>query len=141
ARTIVEINYLGPVGMCREIVPLMTDGGRIVNIASDAGRVGSAGETIYAGAKGGVIAFTKSLAREVARDKINVNCVCPRPTNSRLFADHPEHLRAALIKAIPLHRVAEPEEIADAVMFFVSSGSDYITGQVLSVDGGLTMAG
>lgn len=141
ARTIVEINYLGPVGMCREIAPLMTGGGRIVNIASDAGRVGSAGETIYAGAKGGIIAFTKSLAREVARDKINVNCVCPGPTNTRLFADQPDHLREALVKAIPFHRVAEPEEIADAVLFFVSSGSGYITGQVLSVDGGLTMVG
>lgn len=141
ARRIVEINYLGPVGMCREIAPLMTGGGRIVNIASDAGRVGSAGETIYAGAKGGVIAFTKSLAREVARDRINVNCVCPGPTNTRLFAEQPEHLREALVKAIPFHRVAEPEEVADAVLFFVSDGSRYVTGQVLSVDGGLTMAG
>lgn len=143
ARKVVEINYLGPVAMCREFAPVMiaAGGGRIVNIASDAGRVGSAGETIYAGAKGGVIAFTKSLARELAREGINVNCVCPGPTDTPLFAAQPEHLRQALIKAIPFRRPARPEEIADAVYFFASAASRYITGQVLSVDGGLTMAG
>ncbi|GAB3568908.1 SDR family NAD(P)-dependent oxidoreductase [Spelaeicoccus albus] len=144
ARKVVEINYLGPVAMCREFARVMIDagrGGRIVNIASDAGRVGSAGETIYAGAKGGVIAFTKSLARELARDGINVNCVCPGPTDTPLFAAQPEHLRQALIKSIPFRRVAEPSEIADAVYFFASPASRYVTGQILSVDGGLTMAG
>lgn len=144
ARKVVEINYLGPVAMCREFVRTMIDrgsGGRIVNIASDAGRVGSAGETVYAGAKGGVIAFTKSLARETARDGINVNCVCPGPTDTPLFAAQPEHLRQALIRSIPFRRVAKPSEIADAVFFFASPAAAFVTGQVLSVDGGLTMAG
>ena len=112
---------------------------KIVNIASDAGRVGSMGETVYAGAKGGVIAFTKSLAREMARYKVNVNCVCPGPTDTPLFATQPEKMREALAKAIPLRRVAKPSEIADAALFFASSRSDFCTGQVLSVSGGLTM--
>lgn len=144
ARKIVEINYLGPVAMCREFVRGMIEGGhggRIVNIASDAGRVGSAGETIYAGAKGGVIAFTKSLARELAAERITVNCVCPGPTDTPLFAAQPERLRTALIKAIPFRRLADPSEIADAAYFFASPAARYVTGQVLSVDGGLTMAG
>ena len=101
--------------------------GKIVNISSDAGRVGSSGETVYAAAKGGVIAFTKSLARELARFAINVNCVCPGPTD---LATRSEKLRDAFLKAIPFHRFARPEEIADAVLFFASSRSDYITGQV-----------
>ena len=82
--------------------------GKIVSVSSDAGRVGSMGETIYAGAKGGIIAFTKSLAREMARHRINVNCVCPGPTNTPLFANQPERMQQALTKAIPFRRVAEP---------------------------------
>ena len=113
--------------------------GKIVNISSDAGRVGSMGETVYSGAKGGVIAFTKSLARETARHKINVNCVCPGPTNTPLLQSQPENMREKLTKAIPFRRIGEPGEIADAVLFFVSDMSNYITGQVLSVSGGLTM--
>jgi 2-hydroxycyclohexanecarboxyl-CoA dehydrogenase len=116
-------------------------GGAIVNVASDAGRVGSAGETVYAGAKGGVIAFTKSLARELARHQITVNCVCPGPTDTPLFQSLPDSMRSALIRAIPFRRVAQPAEIADAVLFFASDMARYITGQVLSVSGGLTMAG
>jgi NAD(P)-dependent dehydrogenase (short-subunit alcohol dehydrogenase family) len=116
-------------------------GAAIVNVASDAGRVGSAGETVYAGAKGGVIAFTKSLARELARHRITVNCVCPGPTDTPLFQSLPENMREALIRAIPFRRVAQPEEIAHAVLFFASDLARYITGQVLSVSGGLTMAG
>ena len=115
--------------------------GKVVNVASDAGRVGSTGETVYAGAKGGVIAFTKSLAREVAASGINVNCVCPGPTDTPLFGSLPEKMRQALTRAIPFRRLAKPEEVADAILFFASSSSDYITGQVLSVSGGLTMAG
>lgn len=139
---VIDINYKGPVNCCYWTVPHMIENeyGKIVNIASDAGRVGSMGETVYAGCKGGVIAFTKSLAREVARYKINVNCVSPGPT------DTPGHvegttpkLREALKKAIPFRRVATPEEIANAVLFFVSPLSEFITGQVLSVSGGLTM--
>ena len=105
------------------------------------GRVGSTGETVYAGAKGGVIAFTKSLAREVAGRGINVNCVCPGPTDTPLFGSLPEKMRQALTRAIPFRRLARPEEVADAILFFASSRSDFITGQVLSVSGGLTMAG
>jgi 2-hydroxycyclohexanecarboxyl-CoA dehydrogenase len=132
------------VHVCRAFLPGMVDaggGGKVVNIASDAGRVGSSGETIYAGAKGGVIALTKSLAREMARHRITVNCVCPGPTDTPLFQAQEERLKQALVKAIPFRRLARPEEIADAVLFFASDAASYITGQVLSVSGGLTMAG
>jgi 2-hydroxycyclohexanecarboxyl-CoA dehydrogenase len=115
--------------------------GKVVNVASDAGRVGSLGETVYAAAKGGLIAFTKSLAREGARFGVNVNCVCPGPTDTPLWQVVPDKYKDAFIKAIPLRRVGKPQEVADAVLFFASSRSDYITGQVLSVSGGLTMAG
>jgi 2-hydroxycyclohexanecarboxyl-CoA dehydrogenase len=115
--------------------------GRIVNVASDAGRVGSSGETVYAGAKGGVIAFTKSVARETARHGITANCVCPGPTDTPLFRSLPEKLQQGLIRAIPFRRLALPEEIAAAIAFFTVPGSSYVTGQVLSVSGGLTMAG
>ena len=113
--------------------------GKIVNIASDAGRVGSLGETIYSAAKGGVIAFTKSLAREMARYAINVNCVCPGPTDTPLLAREPEKFLEAFKRATPMRRFAKPEEIADAVLFFASERSNFVTGQVLSVSGGLTM--
>ncbi|HPZ95143.1 MAG TPA: SDR family oxidoreductase, partial [Mycobacterium sp.] len=115
AEKVVAINYLGPVHMCSAFLPAMVEsgrGGKVVNIASDAGRVGSAGESIYAGAKGGVIALTKSLAREMARHQINVNCVCPGPTDTPLFQAQPEKLKEALIKAIPFRRLATPEEVA-----------------------------
>lgn len=141
-RDVVDINYLGPVRISRSFLPSMISngGGRIVNLASDAGRVGSSGETVYAGAKGGVIAFTKSLARETARYAINVNCVSPGPTDTPLFAAQPQRIREALVRAIPFRRAAAPEEVADAVLFFASDRARYITGQVLSVSGGLTMA-
>jgi len=139
---LVSINLMGAIRLTRAVLPPMiaAGGGKIVNIASDAGRVGSIGETVYSAAKGGLIAFTKSLAREMARHRINVNCVCPGPTDTRLFATLPERLRDALTRAIPFRRIARPEEIAEAVMFFAGPRSDYITGQVLSVSGGLTMA-
>lgn len=138
---IIAINYLGPVAVTRAFLPaLMASGaGRIVNIASDAGRVGSSGETVYAGAKGGIIAFTKSLAREMTRKGVRVNCVCPGPTDTPLFAAQGEKIREALINAIPMKRLAQPGEIADAVLFFASDRSSFCTGQVLSVSGGLTM--
>ena len=139
---IVDLNLMGTVKVTRAFLPGMIDRGRgkIVNVASDAGRVGSTGETIYASAKGGVIAFTKSLAREMARHAIHVNCVSPGPTDTPLFASMPERTREALIRAIPFRRLAKPEEIADAILFFASPRSDFVTGQVLSVSGGLTMA-
>ncbi len=140
---IIRLNLLGPVKLTRAFLPAMIEagGGKIVNVASDAGRVGSTGETVYAGAKGGVIAFTKSVAREVAAHAINVNCVCPGPTDTPLFRSLPEKMQAALTRAIPFRRLAKPEEVADAILFFSGSGADFITGQVLSVSGGLTMAG
>ncbi|MGA2924681.1 MAG: SDR family NAD(P)-dependent oxidoreductase [Solirubrobacteraceae bacterium] len=143
-QTLTAINLIGPVRVSHAFLqPILAAGGhvRIVNIASDAGRVGSSGETVYAAAKGGVIAFTKSLAREMARHRINVNCVCPGPTDTPLLQSVPEKLRGTLEKAIPFRRLAQPEEIADAVLFFASDRAAYVTGQVLSVSGGLTMAG
>lgn len=140
---IVQINYLGPVRLTRALLPAMIDarGGSIVCVASDAGRVGSTGETVYAGAKGGVIAFAKSLAREMARHAIRVNCVAPGPTDTPLFRSLPENMQQALERAIPFRRLAQPEEVADAILFFASDRSRFVTGQVLSVSGGLTMAG
>ena len=140
---IIAINLGGPVHLTQALLPPMiaANRGKIINIASDAGRVGSSGETVYAAAKGGLIAFTKSLARELARYSINVNCVCPGPTDTPMLATRSEKLRDAFLKAIPFHRFARPEEIADAVVFFGSNQSDYVTGQVLSVSGGLTFAG
>ena len=139
---VIAITLMGAVRLTRGLLPPMVaaNAGKIVNISSDAGRVGSMGETVYAAAKGGLIAFTKSLARELARYRINVNCVCPGPTDTPLFQRQPERMKEALTRAIPFRRIAQPIEIAQAVMFFLSARSDYITGQVLSVSGGLTMA-
>ena len=139
---IIAINLMGAVRLTRGVLPPMVAAraGKIVNISSDAGRVGSMGETVYAAAKGGLIAFTKSLARELARYQINVNCVCPGPTDTPLFQRQPERMKEALTRAIPFRRIAQPVEIAQAVLFFASRRSDYITGQALSVSGGLTMA-
>jgi 2-hydroxycyclohexanecarboxyl-CoA dehydrogenase len=140
---VVEINLLGCMKVTRAFLPAMIEAGsgKIINVSSDAGRVGSSGETIYAGAKGGIIAFSKSVAREVARVPIHVNCVCPGPTDTPLFASLPEKLRGALQRAIPFGRLAKPEEVAHAILFLAGCRSDYMTGQVLSVSGGLTMAG
>jgi 2-hydroxycyclohexanecarboxyl-CoA dehydrogenase len=140
---LIALNFVGPMQLTKALLPAMMErgSGRIVNIASDAGRVGSLGETVYSAAKGGLIAFTKSLARETARYGINVNCVCPGPTDTPLLAAVPEKILDAFKKAIPLRRFARPSEIADAVVFFAGERASYITGQVLSVSGGLTMAG
>ena len=139
---LIQINLMGAIRLTRALLGPMVAAqqGKIVNISSDAGRVGSTGETVYAAAKGGLIAFTKSLARELARYRINVNCVCPGPTDTPLFQRQPERMREALTRAIPFRRIAQPQEIAEAVLFFAGPRSDYITGQVLSVSGGLTMA-
>jgi 2-hydroxycyclohexanecarboxyl-CoA dehydrogenase len=140
---LIALNLVGPMTLAKALLPPMLERkrGRIVNIASDAGRVGSLGETVYAGAKGGLIAFTKSLARETARHGINVNCVCPGPTETPLLAAVPEAHLEAFKKAIPLRRFAQPSEVADAVAFFAGAQSNYVTGRVLSVSGGLTMVG
>jgi len=140
---VLAVNLTGPVRLTQKLLPKMmeTRAGKIVNVSSDAGRVGSLGETMYSAAKGGMIAFTKSLAREAARGGINVNCVCPGPTDTPLLQAVPEKFREAFVKAIPFRRVGKPEEVADAILFFATPCSDYITGQVLSVSGGLTLAG
>ena len=142
---IIQINLYGVMRTCRSVLPVMVaqGSGTVVNIASDAGRVGSAGEAVYSAAKGGVIAFTKSTARELARHHINVNCVCPGPTDTALFAsiggDSPK-LRDALTRAIPMRRLAEPRDIAGVVAFLASPDASYLTGQAVSVSGGLTMS-
>lgn len=140
---IVALNLVGPMKLIKSFLPKMMErnSGKIVNVSSDAGRVGSSGETVYAGAKGGLIAFTKSLAREVARYNINVNCVCPGPTETPLLFAVPEKHLEAFKKVIPFRRFGKPQDVADAILFFASSRSSYITGQVLSVSGGLTMVG
>lgn len=142
-RKVIDLNLLGPIAVARAFLDRMIErnAGKIVTVASDAGRVGSLGETVYAGAKGGAISFTKSLSREVARYNINVNCVCPGPTDTPLLAAVPEKFREAFVRVTPMRRLAKPSEIADAVLFFASSRSDFVTGQTLSVSGGLTVAG
>jgi 2-hydroxycyclohexanecarboxyl-CoA dehydrogenase len=142
---IVAVNYLGTVRCCHVLVPGMVErgSGRVVNIASDAGRVGSSGEVVYAGTKGGVIAFSKALAREVAAKGVTVNVVCPGPTDTALLdqvAEASQKLYDGLAKAVPMRRIGQPADIAPAVVFLASAGAGYITGQTLSVSGGLTMA-
>ncbi len=142
---VIRINLYGVLNTCRAVLPIMAaqGSGAVVNIGSDAGRVGSSGEAVYSAAKGGVIAFTKSAAREMARSQVRVNCVCPGPTDTPLFAsmggDNPA-LREALIKAIPFRRLAQPSDLANAVAFYASDEASFITGQTVSVSGGLTMS-
>jgi 2-hydroxycyclohexanecarboxyl-CoA dehydrogenase len=139
---VVDINMLGPIKLTRALLGPMIDrrSGKIVNIASDAGRVGSSGETVYSGAKGGLIAFSKGLAREMARYSINVNCVCPGPTETPMLMALPESHLEAFKRAIPMRRFGQPADVANAILFLASDLSNYITGQTLSVSGGLTMA-
>lgn len=141
---ILAINLKGVFYTCQAVLPVMIEqrSGKIVNIGSDAGRVGSSGEAVYAAAKGGVIAFSKTLAREMARYQINVNVVCPGPADTPLFqeiAAYNPKIAAALEKAIPFRRLAQPSDIAHAVCYFASDEAAYVTGQTLSVSGGLTM--
>ncbi len=140
---VINLNFIGPMRLTKARLPQMMQRkyGKIVNVSSDAGRVGSLGETVYSGAKAGLIGFTKGLAREGARYNVSVNCVCPGPTDTPLMAEVPEKYRDLFIKAIPMRRLGKPSEVADAIVFFVSPQSAYVTGQVLSVSGGLTMAG
>ncbi len=140
---VIAGNLTGSLHLTQALLPSMIAAGKahIVNVASDAGRVGSTGETAYAAAKGGMIAFTKSLAREVARHGICANCVCPGPTDTPLLDTRSDKLKEAFIRAIAFRRLGKPEEIADAIVFFAGPKSSYITGQVLSVSGGLTFSG
>jgi len=142
---IVAVNLMGTFHCCQSALGGMIErgDGAIVNFASDAARVGSSGEAVYSATKGGVISFTKTLARETARHGIRVNCVSPGPTDTALLAqvaDHDPKLRDALARSIPMRRVAVPDDIAPAVVFLVGDGARYVTGQTLSVSGGLTMA-
>ncbi len=143
---IIAINLKGPIFCTRAVLDSMVARkyGKIVNISSDAGRVGSSGEAVYSACKGGMIAFTKTIAREMARHQINVNCVCPGPTDTPLLAELTRgetghKIIEAMIQAVPFRRLAKPEDIAGAVTFLASDEAGFITGQTLSVSGGLTM--
>jgi 2-hydroxycyclohexanecarboxyl-CoA dehydrogenase len=144
---VIEINYKGCLRLTHEALPGMVERGwgRVVNIASDAGRVGSSLESVYSGAKAGVIGFTKTIAREVARSGVTANTVCPGPTRTPMLEgmaseEGGEKLIASLERAVPMRRLGEPEDVAAAVAFLASEQASYITGQTLSVSGGLTMA-
>jgi 2-hydroxycyclohexanecarboxyl-CoA dehydrogenase len=146
---LIAINLTGALNMHHAVLPGMLERrhGRIVNIASDAARVGSSGEAVYAACKAGLVGFSKTIAREHARHGINVNVVCPGATNTALFDDYkkgagnPEKLEEAFRRATPMGRIGEPEDLPGAILFFASDDAAYVTGQVLSVSGGLTMAG
>ena len=149
---LIAVNLMGVLNCTHVLMPAITERcnatgyGRIVNIASDAGRVGSMGEAVYSAAKGGVIAFSKSMARELARDKVTVNAVCPGPAETPMTAainstEMGQKFMNGMIKVTPLKRLAAPEEVAAAVSYFASEEARFVTGQVLSVSGGLTMAG
>ena len=143
---VIDINFKGGLRVTRAVLPGMVERGwgRLVNIGSDAGRVGSSLESVYSGAKGGVIAFTKTIAREVARSGVTANVVCPGPTKTafldRIAGEGGERLVESLERAVPMRRLGEPEDVAAAVAFLASEEAGYITGQTLSVSGGLTMA-
>lgn len=146
---IISINYTGVLNMHHVVLPGMVERkrGRVVTVSSDAGRVGSSGEAVYAGCKAGLIGFSKTIAREHSRHNINVNVVCPGIINTRLYENYkkgsrnPEKLDDAFRRAIPFGRLGEPGDLPGAICFLASDDAAYITGQVLSVSGGLTMAG
>lgn len=148
-RKIVDINLYGPINMHHVVLPRMlkNGGGKIINIASDAGRVGSSGEAVYSACKGGIIAFGKTVSREVARQGVLVNTVCPGPSDTPLFdqfageGEQGDKLRAALERSIPLKRLGTADDIAGIVAFLASEDANFIVGQTISVSGGLTMHG
>ena len=144
---VIEVNFKGCLRLTHATLPGMVERkwGRIVNIGSDAGRVGSSFESVYSGAKGGVIAFTKTIAREVARSGVTANTVCPGPTDTPMLAEvaaggEGAKIIEAMKRAVPMKRLGAPEDVANAVAFFASDEASFITGQTLSVSGGLTMA-
>jgi len=146
---LIAINLRGPLNMHHLVLPQMLarGRGRIVNISSDAARVGSSGESVYSACKGGIISFSKTLAREVARKGITVNVVCPGPTDTPILrgflgeGESGQKVYDALVRAIPMKRVGQPDDIPGIVAFLASEEASFITGQVISVSGGLTMAG
>jgi 2-hydroxycyclohexanecarboxyl-CoA dehydrogenase len=142
-RKIIDVNLYGPLHVTKAVLTRMVaqGAGRIVSIASDAGRVGSSGEAVYSACKAGIIAFTKTVAREVAREGITLNAVCPGPTDTPLLQgiDPTGKLQKSLERAIPMGRVGRPEDLAGMVAFLLSDDAAYMTGQTISVSGGLTM--
>jgi 2-hydroxycyclohexanecarboxyl-CoA dehydrogenase len=146
---IISINLVGALNVLHCVLPGMAErgGGKVVNVSSDAGRVGSSGEAPYSACKGGIIALTKTLAREFAAKNIQLNVICPGLTETGMFqefvqgAGNPEKLREAYRRAVPMGRLGQPEDIAGAIVFLASEDAGFITGQVLSVSGGLTMHG
>jgi len=145
---VLAINLAGPMRVTRTFLPGMIERswGRLIHISSDAGRVGSSFEAIYSGAKGGIIAFSKTMARETARKGVTSNCVCPGPTETALLqsvvgdGEKSERMMEGLKRAVPMRRLGQPEDIGPAVTFLASEDAAFITGQTLSVSGGLTMA-
>ncbi|TFH23547.1 MAG: SDR family oxidoreductase [Myxococcales bacterium] len=144
-RKIIEINLMGPLNVSRSVLTRMREqgAGRVVSIASDAGRVGSSGEAVYAACKGGMVAFSKSVARELAKNGITLNVVSPGPTDTPLFAsfDPTGKIAAGLVRAIPMRRLAQPADFPGIIAFLLSDEANFITGQTISVSGGLTMHG
>jgi 2-hydroxycyclohexanecarboxyl-CoA dehydrogenase len=146
---VVSINYMGPLHMTHAVAPGMVarNGGRIIFIASDAGRVGSSGEVVYSGCKGATIAFAKALAREVSRSNVLLNCVCPGPTNTPAMdafvgtGEAGQKIRDALVRSVPLGRIGEPDDYSGLVAFLASADASFMTGQTISVSGGLSMHG
>lgn len=146
---VIGVNYVGPLNLHHTVLPVMLaqGHGKVINISSDAGRVGSTGEAVYAGCKAAVLGFGKSVAREVAKAGICVNAICPGPTDTQMLYDATgegefgEKLRAGLQRAIPMRRLGKPEDIAGVVAFLASEEAGFITGQVISVSGGLSMVG
>ncbi len=146
-KKVIDINLFGPLNLTHVVARRLaqTGAGRVVSISSDAGRIGSSGEAVYSAAKGGVIAFMKTMAREFAKQGITFNTICPGPTDTPLLASVDAagggRLVEALTKAIPMRRVAQPDDYPGLVAFFLSDDGRYITGQTISVSGGLTMHG
>ncbi len=146
---LIAINLRGPLHMHHAVLPGMVERryGRVVNVASDAARVGSTGEAVYAACKSAMLGFSKTLAREHARHGITLNVVCPGPTSTNLFADflkgasNPDKLMEAFRRSIPLGRIGAPDDLPGTITFFASDDAAYVTGQVISVSGGLSMAG
>jgi 2-hydroxycyclohexanecarboxyl-CoA dehydrogenase len=146
---IIAINLRGPLNLHKAVLPhiIAAGGGKVINVASDAGRVGSSGESVYSACKGGLIAFSKTLAREHARDNIRINVVCPGPTDTALLrsfvgdGEYGKKIYDGLKKAIPLKRLGQPDDIAGMIAFLASDDADFMTGQVISISGGLTMHG
>ena len=139
-RKLVDINYLAPVVACQVMAPRMRKrgGGSIIQIASDSARAGAAGEAVYAGSKAALVAFSKSLAQELGRDNVRVNCVSPGVVRTPMSAPNAD-LLDKFARRVPLGRLAEPGDITGTVLFLASDAASYITGQVYSVNGGLTM--